>query len=147
MLQALLGDRFKLMVHRETRTLPVAALVVAKNGPKAKLKKALDSDNDVGVLINGNPGTGSPRGWSMDQLAEYLIRFSPPGRLFVNRTGLVGLFRFSLDFSVRSPEGQPLNVADEVAVALREQLGLAIENRDEPTEVVVVDHIENPDVN
>src|SRR5215471_12712845 len=34
MLQALLADRFKLAVHRETRELPVYALMVGKDGPK-----------------------------------------------------------------------------------------------------------------
>jgi len=36
MLQALLQDRFKLKVHRETADHPVLALVVAKGGPKLK---------------------------------------------------------------------------------------------------------------
>ena len=34
MLQALLEDRFKLAVHRETKNQQVLALVVAKGGPK-----------------------------------------------------------------------------------------------------------------
>lgn len=36
MLQALLADRFKLVVHRETRDHQVYALIVAKGGPKMK---------------------------------------------------------------------------------------------------------------
>ena len=36
MLQTLLAERFQLKIHRETRELPVYALVVAKNGPKLK---------------------------------------------------------------------------------------------------------------
>jgi uncharacterized protein (TIGR03435 family) len=36
MLQALLGDRFKLKVHRETREAPVYVLTVAKSGSKLK---------------------------------------------------------------------------------------------------------------
>jgi uncharacterized protein (TIGR03435 family) len=34
MLRALLEDRFKLRVHRETKEVPVYFLRVAKNGPK-----------------------------------------------------------------------------------------------------------------
>jgi uncharacterized protein (TIGR03435 family) len=33
MVQALLGDRFKLKLHRETREIPVYALLVGKGGP------------------------------------------------------------------------------------------------------------------
>jgi uncharacterized protein (TIGR03435 family) len=36
MLQALLAERFKLVVHRETKEHPVLALVVGKGGPKMK---------------------------------------------------------------------------------------------------------------
>ena len=148
MVQALLADRFKLAVHRETRTLPVAALVVAKGGPKPKLAKVLDSDKDKRVRVNGTVAAGSENGWSMEQLSAFLLRFAPAGRMSVNRTGLEGQYRFSLDFSVVPPAGGgPLNVGDEVIAALQDQLGLKIENRDESVEVVVVDHIENPDEN
>ena len=34
MLQTLLEDRFKLVVHRETKEMPVYALLPGKNGPK-----------------------------------------------------------------------------------------------------------------
>ncbi len=107
MLQALLTDRFKLAVHRETRTLPVAALVVAKGGPKPKLAKALDtdalqSDKDKRVFVNGTPAYASANGWSMAQLAEFLLRVYP-GRIVVDKTGLEGLYRFSLDYAVTPP--------------------------------------------
>jgi uncharacterized protein (TIGR03435 family) len=36
MLQTLLADRFKLAIHRETKEMPVYALVVEKNGPRLK---------------------------------------------------------------------------------------------------------------
>lgn len=36
MMRALLEDRFKLTVHRESKDLPIYALVVGKNGPKLK---------------------------------------------------------------------------------------------------------------
>lgn len=46
-----------------------------------------------------------------------------------------------------SSTGQPLEVAAEVEAGLRAQLGLAIQNRDEPAEVIVVDPIEQPSQN
>src|SRR6185369_2324682 len=39
-MQALLVERFKLAVHRETRELPLYALVVAKGGHKLQLSEA-----------------------------------------------------------------------------------------------------------
>jgi len=49
MLQALLADRFKLIAHRDTRVLPVLALVVARGGPK------------FGVVKETRPGDGDLR--------------------------------------------------------------------------------------
>ena len=40
MLQALLADRFKVVIHRETKDHPVLALVVGKDGPKLKASPA-----------------------------------------------------------------------------------------------------------
>jgi uncharacterized protein (TIGR03435 family) len=47
MLQALLADRFKLTVHRESKEHAVYALVVGKNGPKLK-ESAPDADAPAG---------------------------------------------------------------------------------------------------
>jgi uncharacterized protein (TIGR03435 family) len=148
MLQTLLADRFKLAVHRETRTLGVAALVVTKGGPKPKLVRVLDSDRDKRVIVNGTVAAGSENGWSMEDFARYLLRFTTFERQAVDRTGLEGRYRFSFDFAVTpSAGGGPLNIADEVSAALQDQLGLKLENRNEPVEVVVIDHIEKPDEN
>ena len=45
MLQALLADRFKLAVHRDSKERPVLALVVGKDGPK--LTRSTDKAEDV----------------------------------------------------------------------------------------------------
>jgi uncharacterized protein (TIGR03435 family) len=50
MLQALLADRFKLALHRETRDLPVYDLTAAKSGPK------LPAPKEVGC-VSFSPGT------------------------------------------------------------------------------------------
>jgi uncharacterized protein (TIGR03435 family) len=51
MLEALLADRFKMVIHTETRELPVFALVIAKNGPK--LKEATPGDKGMMRLTRG----------------------------------------------------------------------------------------------
>jgi uncharacterized protein (TIGR03435 family) len=51
MLQALLADRFKLVVHRENKELPVYELVVAKGG--AKMKASVDPPDPADAPANG----------------------------------------------------------------------------------------------
>ncbi|MGA3019155.1 MAG: TIGR03435 family protein [Bryobacteraceae bacterium] len=61
MLQTLLADRFQIKLHKETRTLPVYALTVAKGGPKLK-----ETDPTIVAAIQaaraaaGRGGSGAP---------------------------------------------------------------------------------------
>ncbi len=45
MAQTLLADRFQLKVHRETRPVPVYALVIAKGGSKLQTPKPSEPSN------------------------------------------------------------------------------------------------------
>jgi uncharacterized protein (TIGR03435 family) len=54
MLQTLLGDRFELAIHRETRELPIFELVVAKGGPKIQPANRLPGPADD--FIQTSPG-------------------------------------------------------------------------------------------
>jgi uncharacterized protein (TIGR03435 family) len=67
MLQALLAERFKLTVHRESKEQAVYALVVGKNGPKLK-ESAPDAD--------APPGGGAP---TADGGADPQVRVSGRG--------------------------------------------------------------------
>jgi uncharacterized protein (TIGR03435 family) len=59
MLQALLEDRFKLRIHRETREVPVYELTMAEGGPKLQPAK------EGGCIPNDR--TGPPlQGWRID---------------------------------------------------------------------------------
>jgi uncharacterized protein (TIGR03435 family) len=55
MWQTLLVERFKLQIHRETKELPMYALVVGKNGPKMK-----ESEIDPDAPIGGGPASSGP---------------------------------------------------------------------------------------
>jgi uncharacterized protein (TIGR03435 family) len=60
MLEALLAERFKLSIHRDTRELPVLALVVGKNGSKLK-----EATAEADAPIPETPGSSalhSPQG-------------------------------------------------------------------------------------
>ena len=56
MLQSLLAERFHLVIRRDTKEMPVYALVVAKDGPKFKESK----ESDPNIIDLG--GRGSPPG-------------------------------------------------------------------------------------
>src|ERR1700722_15212552 len=67
MVQTMLADRFKLAFHRETKSLSVIELAVARSG--SKLKPRTDAGQGNVVMINGAAGFGGEQGWTMEQLA------------------------------------------------------------------------------
>jgi len=67
MVQALLVERFKLAVHRETKDHAVYALVVGKSGPKMREADPADVEHDVGpkphlgnMTMGHGPAAGMP---------------------------------------------------------------------------------------
>jgi uncharacterized protein (TIGR03435 family) len=153
MLQALLAERFKLAIHREQRALPGYALVVAKAGLKAK-----PSDPDARSRTSSSRGSIEAEGCAMAQLAQ---RLSEAMHMPVaDFTGVPGKFDFKLkwtldDMQASPPPGgdRPVAVASDtvsgpsIFTALQEQLGLKLESRKVPAEVLVIDHAEKPSEN
>jgi uncharacterized protein (TIGR03435 family) len=90
MLRRLLAERFHLEFHRETRELPVFALLVAKSGPKFK------EPGDGGAYSISPDGEGglSFKNWSMDDLAGWLTMLPSMGRPVIDQTRLAGSFSF-----------------------------------------------------
>jgi uncharacterized protein (TIGR03435 family) len=143
MVQALLADRFKLKIHHETKKISVYALVVA--GRKPKLKEADPARPGRGARINGKE---TLRGWTTAYLADVLsvTTQQTDRRSVVDRTRLKGLYEFNLEFD---PNPNPLahHEQPDVFVAVQEQLGLKLEERKEPFDIIVVDHMEKPSAN
>ena len=154
MVRRLLEDRFQLKVHRETKELPVYALVVGKSGPKIQAVK--DS------LVQGGIGVGrgsiAARSATIANVAIALSRLL--GRPVVDETQLSGNFDFKLHFdqsSVGLPFSGPRQESDASAqsdatepsifTAVQEQLGLKLESTKGPVEVLVIDHVEKPSKN
>jgi uncharacterized protein (TIGR03435 family) len=149
MLQALLIERFKLVLHREQKDFAFLALVAGKNGPK--IHESHDSPpapggrEIMGAIISNH--------MSMEQLTLLLSRFLR--QPVVDTTGLQGFFELKLQWTPENRTSPPSAVgsadtgaAPDVAPgptifeAVQTQLGLKLEPRKGPLEVIVVDRAE-----
>jgi uncharacterized protein (TIGR03435 family) len=162
MLQGLLAERFRVIVHKEMRELPIYALVVARSdgklGPqlfkseidctdatgKKQPPSAISQARDVepcGTNANTSNNSATLRGGSigMPSLAATLSTFA--NRVVVDRTGLAGGFDLILTWT---PNQTSDTSGASLFTALQEQLGLRLESARGPVEVVVVDRVERP---
>lgn len=75
------------------------------------------------------------------------------GRPMIDQTGLRGAFDFNIEFTPErkaappAPDSAPDDSVLLFQDALREQLGIMLESKKGPLEVIVVDHIEHPTEN
>jgi uncharacterized protein (TIGR03435 family) len=144
MLQALLEDRFKLAMHRETREMTVYTLVTGKAPPKLEPAK----EGEQKALLPGERGQMIFQGMPLSGLVNTLANnLHTP---VVDGTGIAGAFDFTLDpvrFSDPDQPVTPNNWGELMRIAVRQQLGLEIVKRKEPLEITVVDHAEQPSDN
>ena len=162
MLRALLEDRFKLVMRRETRQVPVYFLTVAKGGPKLR-ESAAPEGVGTALRIPSRAGGTEPasghlvfRKESMPDFAWALSRMAGIGdRVVIDKTGLAGSYDFELTFAQDTaprrhpdlPESATLSDRPSLFSALPEQLGLKLESRKAAVDFLVIDHIERPSEN
>ena len=157
MLAALIEDRFQIKTHRETKELPIYALVIDKKGSKLQANAGEPGPQlrmGRGQLI----GKKIPMAMVAQQLSQQL------GRTVVDKTGLTGDFDFTLNWipdpgqgggffgpppgpggSEGSPPGDPNGPS--IFTAVQEQLGLKLESEKGPVEILVLDKVERPTEN
>jgi len=140
-LQSLLADRYHLKYHTSSKESPGYALVLAKGGPKLT-----PHSGDPGSHMNSH-GTAekinmTSVGVSMAGLATFLAQHLD--QPVVDDTKLGGAFDFRLEWS-RDETGQS-SVAS-IFTALQDQLGLRLEARKVPVELIVVDTVDKPSEN
>jgi bla regulator protein blaR1 len=172
MMQAILADRFQLKIHRDSKELPVYALVVAKNGPKLHEAKPGDTyPNGIkrpdGTRLGGGSirvgrGELTAQGLPMASIAMSLSR--QVGRTVRDKTGLTGIYDFTLHWTpeegtapmMGTPAGGPQgpnsatppdSSGPSIFTAIQEQLGLKLESQKGPVEMIVIDHVEKPSEN
>jgi uncharacterized protein (TIGR03435 family) len=171
MLQALLADRFKLVARRQEREVSLLALMLNRNdgklGPNLTENKGCiqpaaaaaqtETPGAAQQAVCGPKTGGAGRlllvGQTMQQFTSLLALVL--GRTVVDKTGLTARYDIDLSFA---PERQlppgietPGTPADpngpSVYTAVREQLGLKLEQQRDREEVLVIDHIERPSEN
>lgn len=165
MVQRLLSERFGFRAHRETRELPIYVLAVARGdgklGPNL-VRSDVDCDRLAAerfvqpntsprpvcsMLVTSTFVRGSSR--TMSQFARALenVLRTP----IVERTGLAGHFNIDVRWAAPRPPSEPGDVTAEdvgaLFTALREQLGLKLDSRKGPVEMLVIDHVEWPTEN
>jgi uncharacterized protein (TIGR03435 family) len=146
MLQTVLADRFKLVVHRGTKEMPVYAMIVGKKGSKLLEWK----DGDPMPKIPGAPGSGGGRGGGagpsgggffehlpMQAFAETMTNDPRVGRPVIDKTGLQGLYLISFHW----------DEDDSFISALEDTTGLKFESQKAAMEFLTIDHIDKPSEN
>ena len=173
MLQTLLTDRFRLVLKRELREMPVYALTVASPG---KMKLSPEETLPPPASFPAMPGMPAPmvgRGQimrlpgllfghavSMSDLTKELRLLA--GRIVVDRTGRSDVFDVDLKFApntalstIATPPVPPQSIPplpgppsqSSLQDALEEQLGLKLEAARMPLEVLVIERVERPSAN
>jgi len=139
MMQKMLADRFHVVLHREQRTMAVYALVVGKKG--IKFRQVPDTDSHSSNSENRQyEGKGIPIATFATFLSQ---RMDLP---VLDFTGLQGFYDLKLQWTAESraplnpkPEAADNPVGLTIEDAVEEQLGLRLEHRKAPVEVLVVD--------
>jgi uncharacterized protein (TIGR03435 family) len=178
LLAALLADRFALRTHTESRSLPIYALVPARDdgtfGPQFRRAGAECAPpvpprdlppippppppppgEQMTLLTTAwprrcpaliAPGFLSMRDMSMDEFAARLPAFTE--RPVVNLTGWPDRYDFELQFTPEflgaARAEAAVSTAPSLFTAVREQLGLRLDARRGPVDVLVVDRVERP---
>jgi uncharacterized protein (TIGR03435 family) len=143
MLRTLLADRFHLVVHRETRDISGYALVLGKDG-----LKAAESAPGTGASDSARRGSLDSKASTMKNLAQKLSdALRAP---VVDFTGLAGKYDVNLtwnpeDLAAASATKPSAELSGpSIFTALQEQLGLKLESRKVPVEVIVIDSATMP---
>jgi uncharacterized protein (TIGR03435 family) len=178
MIRAMLADRCKLAVHVEQREHDVYELVLARKDGKlgSGLAKSDTDCSQPAAPRTGRPDMNAPpppctmrmtgaavrqRGSELGDLLEgdapmailaEALRIARPGRPVLDRTGLTGSYRVTLNFNLmatlRPPTAAVLpDDSNSVFTALQEQLGLKLQAARIVQDTLIIDHIERPTPN
>jgi uncharacterized protein (TIGR03435 family) len=147
MMQNLLIERLQLKIRHEHQVVPVYALLIGKRGPKFKpSSEPIDPANQG--MSRSSTGAGLVKLAAVGQTIPQLVSalFQQTDHPIMDMTGLSGKYDYTLTFvsrrsnelSAMSPDAR---VADAPTIfqAVQDQLGLKLEARKMPVDLVIVD--------
>jgi uncharacterized protein (TIGR03435 family) len=143
MMQGLLTDRFKLAFHRQTKEFQVYVLAPGKNGTKLQESK---TEGEAAVQPQMDRMSVSVQRTPISQMIDMLTPVL--GAPVIDETGLKGRYDVTVNLAKYASEmqpgggGAPPDPLSLVMSALEGELGLKLERRKIPLEVLVVDHAE-----
>jgi bla regulator protein blaR1 len=150
MVQALLADRFRLKLHRETRQIPIYAIVIGPNGPNLP-PEAEPVACPQPALECGFPNIGGLEGGVHLIEARYATMANFSGLLtnnmdrpVIDKTGLTAGYSFDLTYEHPGPGWR---TGPAAAIDAVQKLGLRLEPQTETMEMLVIDSIDRPSDN
>jgi uncharacterized protein (TIGR03435 family) len=162
MLQALLADRFKLKVHRETQEVLVYALALGRGAPKLQPAQPgkctpRGSPREAGLLACGlfapSPAKDGSYMYSTT-LAYFCEQLSVVmDRRVIDKTRVEGLYDIFIEAPAEPPAGampDDLSLTGQFGsniLGAIQKMGLKLESAKGPKEFLVVDRVERPSEN
>jgi uncharacterized protein (TIGR03435 family) len=150
MMQALLQERFKLALHRQTKELPAYVLVAGRNGPKVHETK---TEGEASIDINQRQLSVAVQRAPVSQLVEMISNMLRAP--VIDLTGLTGRYDITLNVAKyaaemaargQSIESAPADPLALISMILQDEFGLKLEARKMPLELVIIDHAEKAPV-
>jgi uncharacterized protein (TIGR03435 family) len=149
MMQKMLADRFKLVLHKDTRPVPAMVLTVKNGKPMMKAASGSGESGCRGVPQNQVPGIVpyqviSCQNVTMTYFANILNGYGGGSYLadpVVDLTGLEGTWDFELKWTARNRLAQAGPDGISLFDAVDKQLGLKLESQKTPQPVLMVDSV------
>lgn len=149
MLQTMLAERFHLVLHRETREMPVFNLVVAKEGKMMPVDNQIPPNPISGSIPPPNPVPSFRTGpTSLQGFADLLTEAEFVDRPVIDKTGLKGTYAISLTFpELVNSTSMRTDMEERIPAKLLEEYGLKLEPAKGPVEFLVIDRVDKPSEN
>jgi uncharacterized protein (TIGR03435 family) len=146
MYQKLFAERFGLQLRHEKRDLSYFALIAAKGG--AKIAKAKDGDDATPNLNGERHGTMMEMRYTANLLSDFALGMNYfTDRPIVDETGLTGRYDFTLKWTPDTTAERQDAQIPGLFTAMQEQLGLKLEGKKGPVDVLAVQKVERPSGN